>query len=300
MKKIIIKPVAWLILASLLLTGCQAGQSPSPSSAGLKVLAVESFLADIAQNVAGDRLQVDTLMPRDIDPHAFEPTPQDIARIAESQVLIANGAGLEAWLEKTLQNAGGQHTLIEAASGLTSRPGSEGDPHFWLNPQLGVKYVENIRDGLSAADPAGKEVYARNATAYIQRLQELDGWIQQQVAVLPPARRLIVTNHESFGYFADRYGFQIIGAILPSVSTSAEPSAQGMANLVNNIRQAGVSAIFLETGANPQLAAQIARETGAKVISDLYTHSTTEAGGKAPSYIDMMKYDVTTIVEALK
>ena len=145
-----------------------------------------------------------------------------------------------------------------------------GDPHFWLDPTKAITYVENIRDGLSQADPAGKDVYAANAAAYIAQLQELDTWIAQQVGQsIPAERRQIVTNHESFGYFADRYGFTIIGTVVPSVSTGSAPSAQQLARLVDRIKATGAPAIFLETGANPQLAQQVAAETGVKVVTDL-------------------------------
>jgi ABC-type Zn uptake system ZnuABC Zn-binding protein ZnuA len=301
-----------ITLIALLLSACQGAPATQSTGANapvpIRVLAVETFLADIAQNVAGDRLKVETLMPLGLDPHAFEPTPQDVAKIADCQMLIVNGAGFEAWLAETIRNAGGQRMLIEASAGLASRAPRAGempvdepaDPHFWLDPLSVARYVENIRDGFIAADPGGKDVYTRNAAAYIAQLNDLDGRIRQQVDIIPTARRMIITNHESFGYFADRYGFQIVGAIIPSVSTGASPSAQQLAQLVDRIRVSGVTAIFLETGSNPQLAEQIAQETGVKVVSDLYTHSITDAGGKAPTYIAMMKYNVETIVAALK
>jgi manganese/iron transport system substrate-binding protein len=128
----------------------------------------------------------------------------------------------------------------------------------------------------------------------------LDNWIKAQVSQIPPEKRLLVTNHESFGYFADRYGFTIAGTVIPSTSSEASPSAQQMAALIDHIKLTGVKAIFLETGANSQLADQIAQETGAKVVTDLYTHSITERGGEVPSYIEMMKHNVRLIVEALK
>jgi len=288
-------------LTGSLLAGCTA-DSPASSGPTPKVLAIESFLADMAQNVAGEQLKVETLMPLGLDPHAFEPTPQDVTKIAESQVLIVNGAGLEGWLQEALDNAGGDRQVIEAAAGLTSRQPLEGegsDPHFWLDPIHAIRYIENIRDGLIRADPAGKDTYTQNSDAYIARLMELDAWIKAQVAEIPEQKRLIVTNHESFGYFADRYGFQIIGAIVPSVSTGASPSAQQLAQLVEQIRATGASAIFLETGTNPQLAEQVAQETGAKVVTGLYSHSLTPPGGNAPTYIDMMRYNVNAIVRAL-
>jgi manganese/iron transport system substrate-binding protein len=466
---------------------------PAAEPASLKVLAVETFLADMAQNVAGDRLKVDSLIPIGVDPHAFEPTPQDVVKVAESQVLIVNGAGFEEWLDNVLQNAGGTRTFVEATAGLTMRtpaageaahedetaheheregdhahddhsveshaamiceqlagkaaeetvqagadgssavelhhedegeaehelghgpeslilalnpqadgsfagfvlfdaeaedgyaftavegeiavsniagepvavaqqlplgcggmtqgrifeltPGEyivaltgfktattpfsagpvhaheeairehadehahedehaqhqhEGDPHFWLDPLLAIKYVENIRDGLSQADPAGQAVYAANAATYIAKLQELDGWIKAQVQTVPAEHRLLVTNHESFGYFADRYGFTVVGTVIPSVSTGASPSAQQMAALVEHIKEHAAPAIFLETGANPQLARQIGQEAGIEVVTGLFTHSITDAKGAAPTYVEMMKYNAKMIVEALK
>jgi ABC-type Zn uptake system ZnuABC Zn-binding protein ZnuA len=307
----------WLLLLGvmILVAACQpavspAGQGALPDARGgtLKVVAAETFLADIAQNVAGDRLKIDSLMPIGVDPHSFEPTPADVARVADSNLIIVNGGGVETFLAKLLQNAGGRHTVIEASAGLKSRqPGSkelvdepEGDPHFWLDPNNVIKYVENIRDGLSEADPAGATAYQANAAAYIARLKDLDRWIADQVQQLPAAKRLLVTNHESLGYFADRYGFKIVGTVIPSVSTEASPSAQDLAQLIDHIRQTGARAIFLEAGANPQLADQVASETGVKVVNDLYTHSITAPDGEAPTYLDMMKFDTHAIVSALK
>ena len=266
-----------------------------------RILAVESFLADIAQNVAGDRLTVETLIPLGVDPHAYQPTPRDAAKVADCSVLIVNGAGIEAFLDPLLVNAGGQRRVITASAGLTPRPDAQGehpqgDPHFWLDPNRVIQYVENIRAGLSQADPEGASVYAANAAAYIEQLKALDLWIAQQAATVQPERRLLVTNHESLGYFADRYGFTVVGAVIPSVSTDASPTAQQMAALIEQIKATGAPAIFLETGANPQLAQQIAAETGVKVVADLYTHSLSAPDGPAPTYIDMMKYNVSRIV----
>ena len=306
-----------LLLSSLLLAGCAAAAKPETTNAARTdgtpdVLAVETFLADIAQNVAGDRLQVTALIPIGVDPHAFEPTPRDVARIADSDVLIANGAGFEGWLQNIMANAGGERLTIEAAAGLTSRQPGEteisqdehgdagGDPHFWLDPLSVIRYVENIRAGLSQADPTGTDVYAANAAAYIAKLRDLDAWITQQVQQVPEERRLLVTNHESFGYFADRYGFRVVGTVIPSVSTSASPSAQQLAQLIERLRATDAPAVFLETGANPQLANQLSQEIGIAVVTDLYTHSITATGGDAPTYIDMMRYNTRKIVDALK
>jgi ABC-type Zn uptake system ZnuABC Zn-binding protein ZnuA len=298
---------------AFLLSGCQVATQPAPDS-GLNVVAVETFLADITRNVAGTRAHVDSLVPLGLDPHEFEPAPKDVARLNKSQVLVVNGAGLESWLQPILSNMDGQRQLIVASKGLKSRAAREGeaveavpagagatdDPHFWLDPLEVVAYVENIREGLTQADPAGKDVYASSAAAYITQLKDLDSWIRQQVAAIPPEKRLLVTNHESLGYFADRYGFKVVGTIIPSVSTDSSPSAQELAHLVDQIRAAGVHAIFLEMGSNPQIARQLSEETGVKVVTDIYTHSITPPDGPAPTYIAMMKTNVNAIVAALK
>ena len=147
-----------------------------------------------------------------------------------------------------------------------------------MDPTKVITYVENIRAGLTQIDPGGEAVYRKNADNYTLALKELDQWINTQVSQVPPDRRLLVTNHESLGYFADRYGFQVIGTIIPSVSTGSSPSAQQMAQLVDQVKQSGARVVFLEMGTNPQMAEQLASETGIKVITDLYTHTITPSG----------------------
>jgi ABC-type Zn uptake system ZnuABC Zn-binding protein ZnuA len=276
--------------------GCGgAGGTTGGGNGRPAVLADTSFMADIAQNVAGDRLTVSSLLPVGADPHNFEPTPRDARRVAESRAVIINTRGFEPLLDDLIAGAGSPDLLvIEAASGLT---GASKDPHFWLDPIKVITYADNIRDGLSMIDPGGTETYALNAEAYGQRLRDLDAWIAAQVATIPAGRRLLVTNHESFGYFAERYGFRIVGAIFPTVAGEGSPSAEQLATLVKDIRETGAPAIFLETGSNADLANQVARETGVKVVTDLYTHS---LGKNASTYLDMMRWNVTRIVEALR
>jgi ABC-type Zn uptake system ZnuABC Zn-binding protein ZnuA len=268
-------------------------------------MATESFLGDIAQNVAGSRIKIVTLLPVTVDPHEYQPKPEDVTRLAQAQVLIINGLGYEAWLQKTLDSLGGQRQVIVATNGLVPTPDPsgqhpEGDPHMWMNPLDTVNYVDQIRDGLIQADPAGKDVYTRNADAYIVKLQALDQWVKNQVNQLPVEKRLLVTNHDALGYFAKAYDFKIVGAIIPSVTTDASPSAQQLAGLIDTIRRSGAPAIFLDIGENQNLAQQIASETDVKVITDLYVESTSGPSGPASTYIDMIKYDTTLILDALK
>jgi ABC-type Zn uptake system ZnuABC Zn-binding protein ZnuA len=299
------------LLPVLLVTGC----FPGKSRAAAPVIATENFLADITRQVAGDRMEVRSLIPAGVDPHAYEPTPQDAAAVAGARLIVVNGAGLESFLSKLLQTAGQDRPVLEASHGLASRTAREGevleggtiatgpstdpDPHFWLDPVMVIRYVQNIRDELSRMDPAGEPTYGANADAYIKKLHELDAWITAESARIPPERRKLVTNHETFGYFADQYGFRIIGTVIPGVSSDAAPTARQIARLIDGLKKAGAPAVFLDMGANPQLGQQVAREAGIPVVTELFTHSLTDASGKAPSYLEMMRYDVNAIVSAL-
>jgi ABC-type Zn uptake system ZnuABC Zn-binding protein ZnuA len=289
-------PILWMLLI-LLLSGC-GGNASSSGTTDPAILASTTFLADISQNVAGDRLTVESLLPVGADPHSYQPTPQDAAKVADSQLLITNGAEYEYFLEGLFENAGGEREVIEASAGLPIRS-EEPDPHLWLDPNNVIIYVENIREGLTHFDPDGAAVYQANADAYSEQLKALDAWIVEQVSQIPPEKRLLVTNHEALGYYAGRYGFKIIGAVVPSMSSNASPSAAQMADLIDQIKSSGAPAIFLDASDNEMLARQIADETGVRVVTDLHLESLTD-GPPAATYIDMMKHNVTLIVNALK
>jgi ABC-type Zn uptake system ZnuABC Zn-binding protein ZnuA len=282
--------------------GSPAATNASRSS-GSDVLASTTILADVTRNIAGDRLTVESLLPVGSDPHSYQPVPQDVTRISRSRVLVVNGAEYEHFLEALIASAGGERTLIEAATGLPLRtdageqPGV--DPHLWLDPTNVIIYVENIRDGLIGFDPGGSRVYRSNAEAYIEELRELDAWIDEQVAQIEPQRRVLVTNHEALGYFAERYGFTVIGTILQSFSSDSSPSARQMADLIGQINQVQAPAIFLDAADNPSLARQIAEETGIEIVTDLHLESLTE-GPPAATYIELMRHNVTRMVEALR
>jgi len=282
-------------------------------------VATENFLADMTRQVVGNRFEVRSLIPAGMEPHGYEPTPQDIAAVAGARLLVVNGAGLEAFQARLLANAGGNRPVVEASRGLISRTAREGeavegaggsppggsaaaaepDPHFWLDPRLVVTYIENIRDAVIALDPQNEASYRANAQAYIAKLRELDAWIARELAPIPPVERRLVTNHESLGYFADRYGFRVLGTIIPSVSADAEPSARQLARLVDRLRAENVKAVFLETGSNPKLARQVAQEAGIKVVTELSTHALSGPDGPAPTYIAMMEQDARIILSAL-
>ncbi len=293
----------FFLLFVLILSACTPLASDLPN-AGPVVLASTTFLADIAQNVAGNQLQVEVAAtPFGADAHSYQPIPQDVAKIADSNLLIVNGAEYEHFLEDIIQSAGGERMVIEASAGLSVRTDAESehgvDPHLWLDPNNVIIYVENIRDGFAKFDPEGTDVYRANADKYIEQLGALDGWINEQVASIPTERRLLVTNHDSLGYFAERYGFTVIGTVVEGTSSNAAPSAQQMAALIDQIKATGAPAVFLDAAESPTLANQIASDTGVTVVTDLHFGSLTD-GPPAGTYIDMMKHNVSQIVEALK
>ena len=284
---------ALILIIAVALTACSGGTAP-------EVLTTTTILADVTRNVVGDRLTVGSLLPVGVDPHSYQPVPQDATMVSESKVLVVHGADYEGFLQPLLENAGGKENLIEASTSSRLLSDDRGtDPHLWLDPNNVIVYVDNIREGLTQFDPEGAEVYQTNASAYIDQLTELDAWINGQVAQIEPGRRVLVTNHEAFGYFAERYGFTVVGAIIPSFSSDSSPSAQQMADLIEQIKLYEAPAIFLDASDNPDLAKQIAAETGVRVVTDLHLESLTN-GGPAATYIDMMRDNVTKIVEALQ
>jgi ABC-type Zn uptake system ZnuABC Zn-binding protein ZnuA len=174
------------------------------------------------------------------------------------------------------------------------------DPHLWFDVQNAIYYVERIRDGLIQADPDGRETYTTNADRYIAQLKNLDAWIVEQVRLIPPGQRKLVTSHDTFSYFAQRYGFEVVGTVFPTTGVEAQPSAQEIAALIETIKASGVKAIFTENTVDPKFAEQIASDAGAKVVTKLYTDSLGEPGSGAETYMDLMKFDVQVMVEALK
>lgn len=289
-----------LLIFTIIITAC-GGQPASPAGTSAPVILTStSFLADITRNIAGDRQTVATLLPLGADPHSYQPTPQDVTNISQSKLLIINGADYEHFLEPILENAGGEREVVEASAGITPRAEAGSvDPHMWLDPNNVIVYVENIREALTHFDPEGAAVYQTNADAYVEQLKDLDIWINEQVAQISPERKLLITNHEALGYFAARYDFTIAGTVIESFSSDASPSAQQIAALIDQIKASGAPAIFLDAADNTTFAQQIADETGVRVVTDLHLESLTD-GAPAATYIDMMKNNVTQIVNALK
>ena len=277
----------------------------------LKVVATTTIVADIVKNVGGDKIDLTTLLPVGADPHEFEPTPADMSKLAGAQIIFVNGRGLEGFLTKIIENAG-QAAIVEVSQGAPVRQMSateiaaegghaqgEDDPHTWTTPTNVIIFVRNIEAALSALDPANAPTYQANAKTYTTQLNELDAWVKAQIETIPPGNRKLVTDHAIFGYYADRYGLKQEGAVIPSISTEAQPSAQELAALETAIKEQHIKAIFVGTTVNPTLSERVAGDTGVKLVT-LYTGSLGPAGSGADTYINYIRYDTQAIVAALK
>ncbi len=299
----------------LALAACRPAPAGSPAEdRRLRVVATTSIVGDVVHQIGREAIALTVLLRPGVDPHTFAASPQDVARIAEADVVFAVGAGLEAFLEPLLREAGGRARRVDLAAGIPLRPFEAGrpeeeheeghahgpmDPHVWLDPTHVITWTFTIEETLSRLDPGRAAFFRQNAEAYRAELRALDEWVRAQVAEIPPERRLLVTEHQVFGSFAHRYGFVQAGVILPGVSTAAQPSAQEIARLEETIRARGIRAIFVSSTVDPTLARRIAEDTGVRLVR-LYVDSLSEPGGEADSYIRMMRYNVRAIVEALR
>ena len=278
----------------------------------LRAIATTSILGDIVRNVAGDAIELTVLLQIGRDPHSYQPVPSDLTAVSRADAVFASGFGLEEFLVDMLQNAGGERLLLYVSAGIEPREGEAHeeedepeendhgavDPHVWLDVRHVEVWTDNIAQVLSAMDPANAAAYRDNAVAYKAQLAELDRWIVDQIALIPTENRRLVTNHEAFGYYAERYGLEQVGAVYP-VSPAAEPSAQDIARLETAIKELGVRAVFTESTVNPRLAQRIAQDTGVKLVQ-LYSGSLGGPGTGAETYIDFMRYNTDAIVAALR
>jgi len=294
----------WVILAAclvaVLLAGCSGGDRPSGGDGKvLEVVATTTQVADFTRVVCGDRVRVTGLIKPNVDAHDFEPSPADLDAIAKADLVVKNGVGLEKWLDDTITSSGFQGPVVDASQGVTVRTveGEGPDPHIWQNPRNAQIMAANIERGLAQAEPAGAVAFKANLDAYTKELAALDAEVARKIDGL--ANKKLVTNHDAFSYYVDRYGLEFVGSIIPSFDTSAELSGTDVRDIVARIEQTKVKAVFSETSLPPKTAQAIASEAGVKVVQGedaLYGDSLGPAGSDGDTYVKMIRHNTTTIV----
>jgi ABC-type Zn uptake system ZnuABC Zn-binding protein ZnuA len=294
-----------VFIASLIAITVSSTFLSTASAAAVKVATSFSILEDFVQTIGGSRVSVTSIVPADADTHTYQPTTSDARKLSGAKLVFVSGFGFEAWLDKLVKNTADRAKVVTVSKGLTPRKFEEDgrledDPHLWWNLINVQKYVTNIRDALVKTDPAGKAIYTANATKYLAALSNLDAYTKTQIASIPSANRKLVTDHDALGYFADRYGLSVVGTIIPSGTTSSEPSAKELAALTDAIKAAGVKAIFPESILNSKLVQSVAKETGAIVAPALYTDALGAKGSSGETFLKAFRFNVDTIVAALK
>ena len=282
-----------LLLCVLLLIA-----SPLHAAERLNVVASFSILGDFVRTVGGDRVDVTTLVGPDSDVHVYTPAPSDAKRIADANLVIVNGLGLEGWLPRLVQSAGSKAQVVTVSAGIAPlKLGSAADPHAWQSVPNARIYVSDIANALAAADPDDTEFFRARAKAYLDKLEALDREVREAVAKIPPERRKVISTHDAFGYFAAEYGVQFVAPL--GVSTETEPSARDIAAIIGQIKAQKIPAVFLENISDDRLIRRIAAETGAKVGGTLISDGLTGEKGLAPTYIDMVRHNIKALTSAL-
>jgi zinc/manganese transport system substrate-binding protein len=287
---------------------------------GLPVVASFSILGDMVAQIGGDRITLRVIAGPDADAHSFQPRPSDVVALRQAGLVLRNGLGFDAWMDRLVGAAGFRGPVATATRGITPRsmaghdhghdhggagrrrPHSVGphtvpDPHAWQDLRLGQIYVRNITAALIAADPAGEASYRRNAEAYAARLTALDAWVRAQIATVPEAGRRVVTSHDAFGYFGAAYGVAFIAP--QGVSTEDEPSAAEVARLIRQIREQHITAIFLENMTNPAMIRRVATEARVQLGGRIYADALSLPIGPAPTYEAMFRHNVGLLVPAM-
>lgn len=303
-------------LVLLLLLVLSAG--PAAAQQKLKVIASFSILADIVGQVGGEKVQVTTLVPAMGDAHVYQPSPSDARAVAGADVLVSNGLNFETWLDRLVAATGFKGRRIVAADGIRPRQmsghshdhgsgghdhgggkgGIEDDPHVWHDlPRMQI-YVNNIVEGLAAADPANADYYRQRGNAYRAELKALDDWAQAAFAALPRAYRKAITQHDAFGYLADRYEIDFLAP--QGATTESEASADAVGKLIRQIKRQRVQAVFFENVVNPRLIEQIAKDAKVRIGGRLYSDALSPPGGEADSFIKMYRLNVERLVAAMR
>ena len=304
-------PIVFL-LAAAMVAGCGSGDDSASGGGDVQAVATTTQVGDLVRAVAGDRAEVTQILQPNSDPHGYEPRPSDARAIAGADVVFQSGGELDEWLDDLIDSAGSEDVqqveLIQgvetiAADGNADEHdvthGDGADPHWWQDPRNAIAAVEGIRGALTAADPEGREEYEANARAYTERLRRLDRGVAACIEEIPRAQRKLVTTHDALAYYANRYGIEVVGALIPSLSTAAQPSAGDTEKLVDQIEREDVKAIFPESAVNPKLERAVARETGAEIGQPLWADALGPAGSDGATYVESIQSNTDAIVSGL-
>ena len=284
-------------LAAVALSSCSSGDDGGAESKPL-IVATTTQGGDLARAVAGDRAEVRQILSANSDPHAYEPRPSDVKAVSGAAVVLRSGGDLDDWLSGVLENAGSDAeavTLIDAVR--TRRGDGEIDPHWWQDPRNAENAVLAIHRAIITADPANRTTYDANAARYLRSVRRLDRAIAACMRSIPAAKRKLVTDHDALGYYADRYDIEVIGTVIPALSTQAQASGGEVARLVRTIRRAGVTTIFSESSANPKLTRAIARDAGAKLGPALYADSLGPKGSAGETYLGSLRANTRALAD---
>jgi manganese/iron transport system substrate-binding protein len=293
MPRLLLKRALAFVLGIALLAGCQAQNAATNHK--IQVATTISTLNSFVQGVGGEYVSVKNIVPVGASPETFQPAPQDVATVADANLLVENGAGLETWLDKLLRDAGTRNLhVVVAADGL---PVKNMNPHLWMDPVFAKEYVRKIRDALIEIDPAHAGEYRRNAASYDGRLDELIVQIRRQIATVPPSHRYMIVFHNAWQYYNDRFGITTLGFV--ERNPGQEPNPQQIAQLIDLAKQHHVHVVFSEPEYSSKLLYSIAQGAGIKVVEDLYDDS-VGTDPRVANYLAMLNYDTGVIVKTLK
>jgi ABC-type Zn uptake system ZnuABC Zn-binding protein ZnuA/ABC-type Mn2+/Zn2+ transport system permease subunit len=294
---------AALAALALLAAGCGGG-SGDAGEGTLDVVATTTQLGDFVRNVGGEAIDVDQILQPNTDPHDYEPRPSDVEGAAGAKLVFASGDNLDAWVDQVVSDSGSDAEVIDLGAKVPIRlPGessgaeaSKYDPHWWHDPRNAEAAVRQIERALAAADPSKKAIFERNADAYLAELKALDAGIAKCIDSVPASQRKLVTDHDAFGYFANRYGIEVLGAVIPSQTTQAQPSAKDLSELAKTIEAENVKAIFPESSLSPKVAEAIANQTGASAEYTLYGDTLGPEGSGGETYLRMEEANADEMV----
>jgi zinc/manganese transport system substrate-binding protein len=269
----------------------------------LEAVASFTVIADMVQNVGGERVHVTSLIGPNGDPHVYEPSPADAQALKKADLAFVSGLHLEGWMDRLIKASGYKGEPVVLSNGIKTRSMEEDgqritDPHAWNSAANAVIYVRNIVAALQKADPAGASVYKANGERYTDQLKTLDSYARTQIQSIPVAQRKVLTSHDAFGYFGDVYGVTFLSPL--GFSTESEASAADVGKLIRQIKAEHVSAYFFENSGDPRLVKQIADASGAKPGGELYVEALSPANGPAASYVQMFRYNVDQLVTAMR